>query len=144
MLAVVDQECLPDAWVGAGVVRDLVWDTKFGAGFDASRVSDVDVIFFDSTDLSRERDEAARARLQDMRPDVRWDVKNQAAVHLWYPKRFGMVVPALSSIEEAVGTWPETATAVAIRRSRGAGLEIIAPLGLDDCSTAYGDATRHV
>jgi hypothetical protein len=29
---------MPECWVGAGVVRDVVWDTRYGNGFDAGRV----------------------------------------------------------------------------------------------------------
>lgn len=43
----------------------------------------------------------------------------------------GPVAP-LASIADAVGTWPETATAVAVRLRADDGLDICAPLGLDD------------
>ncbi|GAA2581623.1 hypothetical protein GCM10010399_09250 [Dactylosporangium fulvum] len=39
---------------------------------------------------------------------------------------------ALTSIHDAVGTWPETATAVAVRLNADDVSEICAPLGVDD------------
>jgi uncharacterized protein len=42
---------------------------------------------------------------------VPWEAKNQAAVHLWYERRFGQAVGPLTSIAEAVATWPETVSA---------------------------------
>jgi hypothetical protein len=46
-------------------------------------------------------------QLNQLFPDTDWDVKNQAAVHLWYERRFGYAVPPLHSVEDAVATWPE-------------------------------------
>jgi hypothetical protein len=122
----------PDWCVGAGVLRDVVWGTRFTDGFESANVKDVDVVFFDPLDLRSERDRAVEESLRSVWPEVPWDAKNQAAVHLWYPHRFGFEVEPVGSIAEAVGTWPEFATAVAVRLDARDGLEIIAPFGLDD------------
>lgn len=140
---------LPDAWIGAGVIRDVVWG-QLHDGFDPALVRDVDVVFFDPGDLSRARDEAAQRRLGELaRP---WEASNQAAVHTWFHEYFGgPPVPPFASVHEAVATWPETATCVAIRRAAGdpapgdpapgdpapgdpasGGLEVCAPHGLAD------------
>jgi uncharacterized protein len=121
----------PDCWVGAGVVRDLVWDSR-GDGFDPVRVHDVDVAFFDLTDLSRDRDFAVEQALRARAPDIPWDAKNQAAVHTWYCERFGVEVEPLRGVADAVATWPETATAVAVRMDAYESVEVLAPFGLDD------------
>jgi hypothetical protein len=56
-----------------------------------------------------------------------------AAVHTWYADRFGGgEVEPLVSIDDAVGTWPETATAVAVRVTADDVIEVCAPLGLAD------------
>jgi len=65
-------------------------------------------------------------------PHVAWEATNQAAVHLWYEEVFGFSVPALHSSEEAVGTWPETATSVAVRLLATDEICIVAPCGLSD------------
>jgi hypothetical protein len=66
-------------------------------------------------------------------PEVPWEAGNQAAVHTWYDRKFGgEPVPPLRSIVEAIGTWPETATAVVVRLDRADRIEICAPHGLDD------------
>jgi hypothetical protein len=121
---------LPDAWIGAGVIRDVVWGRRHG-GFDPRQVSDIDVAFFDPTDLTPERDRAA----QDMlirQARLPWEATNQAAVHTWFADYFGgeQVAP-LASIHDAVGTWPETATCVAVRLGAD-GLQVCAPHGLAD------------
>ncbi|GIJ60165.1 nucleotidyltransferase family protein [Virgisporangium aurantiacum] len=123
----------PGAWVGAGVLRDLVWGERYGSGFEPARVRDVDVAFFDPHDLSRANDDRVTERLRQRLPDVPWEAKNQAAVHTWYPARFGGgAVEPLTSIGDAVGTWPETATAVAVRLTATGDLEVCAPFGLAD------------
>jgi uncharacterized protein len=121
----------PEWWVGAGAVRDLVWDLREGS-FDPQRIKDVDLVFFDPDDVSPERDLAVERALIARLPHVPWDAKNQAAVHTWYPLRFGRTVEPLASAAEAVATWPETATAVAVRLLDDDRLVVTAPYGLDD------------
>jgi hypothetical protein len=123
---------LPDCWIGAGAVRDLVWDIRFGSGFDPANIEDVDVVFFDPADLTAEREHEIERRLREQEPAVDWDVKNQARVHLWYEAKFGQPAEPLTSTTDGVSTWPETATAVAVRLRDDGGLDVAAPLGLDD------------
>jgi uncharacterized protein len=121
----------PPHWaVGAGVVRDIVWDHLHGYAVP-TRHRDVDVAFFDPTDLYREYDRRVTSELERRLPDIVWDAKNQAAVHTWYEARFGTAVDPLTSVEDAVGTWPETASAVAVRL-RDDELQVVAPCGLSD------------
>jgi uncharacterized protein len=133
VLRCVRDEQIPDAWVGAGALRDLVWGELYGPGFRPDDVRDVDVAFFDPDDLSSEHDERVTARLSARSPGIPWEARNQAAVHTWYARKFGgEQPPPLTSIEDAIGTWPETATAVVVRLGEGDRLEICAPLGVDD------------
>jgi hypothetical protein len=132
VLRVVRDADIPDAWVGAGAVRDVVWSRLYGPGFDPAAVRDVDVAFFDPADLSPGNDERVTARLRDRRPDVPWEATNQAAVHRWYADVFGgPPADPLTSIADAIGTWPETTSAVAVRLV-GEDLEVCAPFGLAD------------
>lgn len=129
-------------WVGAGAVRDLAWDTWYSANperdpasFDGSGVKDIDVIFFDAKRTDRSLEAHLEDALTHHRRDVVWDVKNQATVHLWYQDRFGTAVEPLTSVADAVGTWPETATAVAVALTHGGTIDVVAPLGLEDLIT---------
>jgi hypothetical protein len=133
-LRVVEASGLPDAWIGAGVIRDVIWG-QLNDGFDPATVRDIDVAFFDPTDLSKKRDEAAQQRLHTAADDLPWEATNQAAVHTWYHAYFGgPPTDPLTCIHDAVATWPETATAVAVRRT-SAGIDVCAPHGLDDLLT---------
>jgi uncharacterized protein len=121
----------PDWLVGAGALRNAVWDRLHGFA-EPTPLADVDLGFFDPTDLTDARDEEIESALRARLPDVPWHAKNQAAVHLWYPKRFGLQVEPFASAAEAIATFPETATSVAVRLERDDRLTVVAPYGLDD------------
>lgn len=121
----------PPEWVvGAGVIRDLVWDRLHGYT-ERTPPSDIDVAYYDPADLTRDSEREYERRLAE-RIGLPWDVKNQAAVHLWYPRRFGHEIEPVVSIVDAVGRFPETATCVGVRLEPAGDLTIIAPCGLDD------------
>lgn len=122
---------LPNAYIGAGAVRSVVWDYLHGFPMQIPS-TDVDVVFFDPSDCSEERDHVIQHRLSEIHPEVLWDVTNQAGVYLWYAEYFGKAVPALSTLEEIIATWPETATAVAVRLTMDEQLDVIAPFGFSD------------
>jgi uncharacterized protein len=132
LLRLVASLGLPDCWIGAGAVRDLVWDIRFGDGFTPANIADVDVVFFDPDDLTAEHESEIEEQLQRSDPSVTWDVKNQARVHHWFEARFGHPAEPLTSTTDGISTWPETATAVAVRLRDDAGIDIAAPFGLDD------------
>lgn len=116
---------LPDCWVGAGFVRNAVWDSLHG--FPASRpVGDIDVLWFDPDRVAPSVDDQLEAELRALDPAIGWSVKNQARMHV----RNGDA-PYISTAD-AMRYWPETATAVAARRTESGGCEITAPFGLDD------------
>src|SRR5215471_11775939 len=122
----------PPCWcIGAGAIRNAVWDALHNRSVP-SFLADIDVAYFDRMELSREREEHYRLALLKQEPEFTWEVTNQAGVHRWFETVFGHAVEPLESIEDAVASWPETATSVGIRLGRDDTLQIIAPLGLDD------------
>jgi len=96
---------LPEWAVGAGAIRNLVWDDLHGYQ-RRTRLAEIDLVYFDSTNLGSEHEGLSEERLARLLPSVPWQVKNQAAVHLWYERVFGQAAPPSTSIEEAVATWP--------------------------------------
>ncbi len=122
---------MPDGRVGAGAVRATVWDQLHGYA-SASPVADVDVAYFDSADVSRESEAGYRRQLGECEPDLVWDVVNQAGVHTWYEREFGRSIAPFASVEDGVGAWPETATAVALWLDESDRVQILAPCGLAD------------
>lgn len=122
---------LPSWCTGAGAVRNLVWDALHGKT-SPSALADVDVAYFDASDISSQNDELLQHRLCRLHPDVPWDVTNQAGVHQWFEACFGHAVEPLASLEDAVASWPEYATSVGLRLGDHDSLRVIAPHGLGD------------
>ncbi|MBO0729160.1 MAG: nucleotidyltransferase family protein [Acidimicrobiaceae bacterium] len=123
---------LPNWYFGAGGVAQTVWNVRHD--FEpAGGIKDYDLVYFDADDLHAEserriEDEVAK-RLSSFGVVV--DVKNEARVHLWYAERFGRVVAPYGSTEEAIATWPTTASSVGVRLDND-GLVVCAPFGLSD------------
>jgi uncharacterized protein len=121
----------PDWLINAGAIRDVVFDVLHDHPL-TTPPRDVDLGFFDPDDLSPERDAEVEAALRERGPDLPWEAKNQAAVHLWYPQRFGFEVPPFRNTAEAIATFPLTAACVGVRLLPDDELLVVAPHGLDD------------
>jgi uncharacterized protein len=121
----------PDWMVSAGAIRDVVWDAFHDRPLDVPS-RDIDVAFFDPSDLTPDRDEGVEEALRTRAPALPWEARNQAAVHLWYQRRFGFEVPALRSSADAVATFPEIATCVGVRLLADDDLLVVAPHGLEE------------
>jgi len=116
---------LPDCWIGAGFVRDAVWDHLHGYPTRLP-AADVDVVWFEGTKPVAEIDREIEGHLHALAPGFDWSVKNQARMH----HRNGDA--PYSSVADAMCHWPETATAVAVRLANDESIDLNAPLGLDD------------
>ncbi|MBD2748351.1 nucleotidyltransferase family protein [Microvirga sp. BT688] len=125
LLLNVERLGLPDAWIGAGFIRNSVWDVLHGQSIDVTRLADVDVLLFDPGETGKEREAEIERRHRALAPGIPWSVKNQARIHL----RNGDA-PYLNTLD-AVAHWAETATAIAARSTRGK-VEVVAPYGVDD------------
>lgn len=124
-LHIVQTLGLRDGWIGAGFVREAVWDHLHG--FAPRPVAgDVDVVFFDENHCSANEDRRLEEQLQQLAPAFDWSVKNQARMHHHNDN------PPYRSTEHALSFWPETATAVAVRMGEHGIIEVLAPYGLND------------
>jgi hypothetical protein len=123
---------LPGCYIGAGAVAQTVWNAAHGFALDVG-VKDADVVYFDPGDLSREAEVRTEELVARSVPalGVTVDVTNEARVHLWYEQRFGVPLEPYGSTEEAIATWPTTASSVGVRPA-GSGLAVCAPFGLRD------------
>lgn len=128
-LRIVREVGPPGGFVAAGAVRDTVWDVLTGRQPTAPQ-GDVDVVYW----ADEHGEDAAglhERHLRAARPDLDWEVTNQATIHLWHRTR-GQLVARHASVDEGVATWPETATAVGVRLAGDDTVEVLAPLGLAD------------
>ena len=116
---------LPDAAIGAGFVRSMIWDAAHGYG-QPTPLADVDVLFFDSRDRSRGHEARLEKALRRRLPGVPFSVRNQARMHWRNDDR-----PYRNSAD-AMAFWLETATCVAVVPRAGGTIDVLAPYGLDD------------
>jgi hypothetical protein len=124
-LAAVARHGPTGAWIGAGLIRNAVWDALGGHDVAAMPRTDIDVVFHDAALATPAADRAAQARLGRAAPALPWSVTNQARMHA----RNGHA--PYRDLADAIAHWPETATAIAARLAPR-GVEILAPHGTDD------------
>ncbi|MBT3330808.1 MAG: nucleotidyltransferase family protein [Rhodospirillaceae bacterium] len=124
-LAAARQLDLADCWIGAGFIRAKVWDHLHGYD-QATALDDVDLLYFQADDITRESEQALQARLCRALPGPCWSVKNQARMHLRNGDR------SYTSTTDAMRFWLETPTCVAVRLRGDGELELTAPYGIED------------
>ncbi len=132
VLAKWDDVQLPSCWVVAGALVQAYWNEvhKFPPLYG---VSDVDLIYFDPDDLTEETESHHSARIAELfgSENARFDVKNEARVHLWYESKFGYAIKPYTSSESAIDTFPTTAGCLGVRPQQR-GLESYASFGFHD------------
>lgn len=96
-------------------------------------IKDYDFVYFDA-DLDPEKEKIRKDEICKLFEDlpIKLDIVNQAGVHLWYENYFGYPIKQYQSIENAISTWPTTATSVAITLDQQKNIKICAPYGIDD------------
>jgi hypothetical protein len=127
-----DDIALPNCWLVAGALAQTVWNNAFELP-PAHGIADIDLVYFDADDLSEEAEATHSARVRQLFAHLPvWiDVKNEARVHLWYGAKFGRDIPPYVSTEDAISTFPTTATAVGLQPTAREIL-VLAPYGLSD------------
>ncbi|QKS60373.1 nucleotidyltransferase family protein [Paenibacillus barcinonensis] len=127
-LSLVRELQLPDSYIGAGYIRNYIWDELHGYARRELH-SDIDVVYYDAGNLSEERDIQLEHRLRAATGNHKWSVKNQARMHL----RNGDA--PYHSTEDALRYWPERVTAIAVQLDAQDHISICAPYGLEDLYT---------
>lgn len=123
---------MPDWYLGAGGIVQTVWNLKHG--FDPENgIKDYDLVYYDADDTSYEAEDNFIRKGKELFKEipVLVEIRNQARVHLWYEKHFGRPIDRYESVEEAISTWPTTATSIGIRKIDDQ-YHVYAPFGLDD------------
>lgn len=123
---------ISNLYVGGGCITQTVWNQIFSKPIGYG-ISDVDIVYFDP-DLSLEKEEKTIQKIKGAIKNKPYsiDVKNEARVHLWYEEKFGFSISPYSSTEEAISTWPSTATSIGVYIDSEENLQIFAPYGLND------------
>jgi hypothetical protein len=117
--------------IGAGAIRNLVWDNLHGFKTE-TMPEDIDLVFHDASDLSSERERLLEKALAQAEPAFRWEAVNQASVHHWLKSQGALEVQPYQTLVEGIASWPEVATCVGVTLSPFGKIEVLAPHGLAD------------
>ena len=126
---------LPDSWLVSGAIYNSVWNHVTGRPA-LTGINDIDVFYFDASDLSYEAEDRVIRRAEPVFADlpVPVQIRNQARVHLWYEQHFGAPYAPLTHSCEAVDRFATTTHAVAARLDEVGGqdwIELYTPYGLE-------------
>ncbi len=115
---------LPNWFIGAGFIRDTVWDIQHN--FEPQYLyKDIDLAYFDKNNCSEKNDEILSKKLKK-KLDLNWEIVNQAYAHKYNN------VPPYNSAEDGLAHWVETATCVAAALDENDNVVLLAPWGIDD------------
>lgn len=121
---------LNQCYLTAGCLFQPIWNRHAGLPVDWG-INDYDVFYFDDSDLSEEAEDRVirlvKGATHDLNANV--EVKNQARVHLWYPKRFHATYPQLRNTRDGIDRYLVACTRIGVNVATG---ELYAPDGLAD------------
>ena len=139
---------LPQGYIGAGFVRNAIWDDLHNNDISTS-LNDIDVIYFSdevsqtqsihALNLPKEKEDAQsqalfltklkeqeiERELSRLVPQANWQVKNQARIHVAHAHA------PYQNCHDAISYWIERETCVAVRLLANDDLDILAPFGLE-------------
>ena len=109
-LHALQQLALPQSYLGAGFLRNAIWDFLHQKS-TPTPLNDVDVIYFDADNTQRGKDTFYEMQLNEALPQVKWQVKNQARMHVLHGHT------PYKNCEDAISYWIEKETCVALALS---------------------------
>ena len=124
---------LPGWYLIAGCLYQTVWNVVTGQPPEAG-ILDYDLAYYDASDLSWESEDAVIQAAGEVFAGraAPVQVRNQARVHLWYERKFGVPCPPHASSEAAIDTYEATVACLGVRLDPGGQWRIYAPHGLSD------------
>lgn len=115
---------LPDWFIGAGFLRNAIWDACHQHSAP-SPLMDIDLVYFDDKDKTPSRDNALEVLARDYLPEP-WEIRNQARMHEKYSN------PPYQNTAHAIAHWVEVPTCVGVRLNDDDTLTFTAPFGLGE------------
>ena len=115
----------------SGCLNQTIWNQLTNRKIE-NGVKDYDLIYFDQ-DISIDKENKIKKLVTEKFADLKinLDVVNQARVHLWIEKDWGLKMRPLISSEDGVASWPITVSCVGVKKTDDAYI-IMAPYGLTD------------
>lgn len=124
-LQAAQQLDLPNWYLGAGFLRNAIWD-HLHHKTRPTPLNDVDLVYFNAQETDTLQEQRAIKTLSELCPEVIWDVKNQARMHLKHGH------PPYHNTEDGLSRWMEIPTCVGVRLTPNNKLLFTAPFGLQE------------
>jgi len=123
ILQIAQSQNLNDWCIGAGFVRNLVWDHLHDYE-TLTKLNDIDLIYFDPDSGDDIFDDILEVQLQ-RDTGLPWSIKNQAKMHNRNHDR------PYTSTEDGMRYWVEVESAVGVRLEDNGELVLLAPFGVE-------------
>lgn len=134
VLSFLEQMALPNYYIAAGAVFQTIWNYQDGRYLNYG-IKDIDVIYYDSSNLSVEQDldyyQKIQSYVEEKGYPYQIDVSNEARMHLWKEAKEGKKVLPYKNSEDAICRWIATVHAIGITLENKQ-LQVYAPYGLSD------------
>lgn len=120
---------MPECYLTAGCLFQSVWNYRSGNDLMWG-IKDYDVFYYDP-DISWEKENSwiQLAKKIETELEIEIEIKNQARVHLWYKKKFGLDTHPLTSTKDGIRDFLVECCCVGINIDNK---ELFAPYGLTD------------
>lgn len=115
---------LPQCYIAAGFLRNLVWDALHNKT-KPTLLNDIDVVYFDDNEVDPNACFKYEAWLNTQMPQFNWQVRNQALMHHRNNDQ-----PYKSTLD-AMSYWPEKETAVGVRVTANSDYECVSAFGFE-------------
>ncbi|WP_261884345.1 nucleotidyltransferase family protein [Vibrio pelagius] len=115
---------LPQCYIAAGFLRNLVWDALHNKT-KPTPLNDIDVVYFDDDEMDPNACFKHEAWLNTQMPQFDWQVRNQALMHHRNNDQ-----PYKSTLD-AMSYWPEKETAVGVRVTANSDYECVSAFGFE-------------
>ena len=118
-------------YLAAGCINQTIFNYYHNYDLDYG-IGDYDIVYYDE-DTSYEKEDIIikdlKERLKHL--DLKFDIKNEKRVHIWYNEKYKTNRKEYESVEDAISKWGTTITCLGVRMENNK-LIVCAPYGLND------------
>ena len=118
-------------YLAAGCVNQTIFNYYHNYDLDYG-IGDYDIVYYDE-DTSYEKEDIIIKDLKERLKylDLKFDIKNEKRVHIWYNEKYKTNRKEYESVEDAISKWGTTITCLGVRMENNK-LIVCAPYGLND------------
>ena len=118
-------------YLAAGCINQTIFNYYHNYDLDYG-IGDYDIVYYDE-DTSYEKEDIIIKDLKERLKylDLKFDIKNEKRVHIWYNEKYKTNRKEYESVEDEISKWGTTITCLGVRMENNK-LIVCAPYGLND------------